>query len=596
MSNANDFVIENGVLKKYVGSGGDVVVPEGVSEIGNSAFAWCINLSSITIPDTVKAIGNCAFYGCSNLKEVLSFSGVQTIGSDAFADCKSLNSITLPEVLTRIDDGAFRNCASLQSIVFPYSLSDIGNYAFRNCTQLAGSAVIPNPNCLIRGGVFQGCAFETAELPVSAFPNAYSEAGVFRNCKNLRRLTLTTVVGIWHYSESKWYYPPVIGLKDSFEGAPLEAVLAPFCNIKDLPYVKPQAAVGFAELVMSGETISEDIRDGYKKYISSQRKKLMPLAISHEFLLLYMLQEKLLKKDNVELGIELTQKAEKPHLTAMLLAYQNNTEVGKSAKSDSLLPKSLKRKPQEKPKALSAAELKKIWKTTKLFDGGLCLIGYTGEDTDIVIPAKIGKSNITEIKAAFQGNDRITSVQIPEGVRRIMGGAFYNCTKLENISFPSSLEEVCNIGMDTCITPFDNTPWAAKQGDFLIVASILLAYRGDDEEIIIPEGVTAIGRNVFWENNRIKSIVLPNSMAEIPELCFGAMKSLVKTVIPNNIHSIGDGAFAWCNSLESIVIPSSVTNIEPDAFKDCPNLTIYAPAGSYAEQYAKEHNIPFVAE
>ena len=133
-------------------------------------------------------------------------------------------------------------------------------------------------------------------------------------------------------------------------------------------------------------------------------------------------------------------------------------------------------------------------------------------------------------------------------------------------------------------------------GDYLIVASILLAYRGDAEEVIIPEGVTAIGRNVFWERDGIKTVVLPNTMAEIPELCFAAMDSLMKMVIPNGVHLIGEEAFAWCNSLDSVVISSAVTSIEPNAFKDCPKLTIHAPAGSFAEQYAKEHNIPFVAE
>ena len=594
MSNLNDFVIENGVLKKYVGPGGDVILPEGITEVGKNAFIWCINLLSVTIPGSIKAIGDCAFRGCSKLAKVKQFAGIQTIGSEAFADCKSLYEITLPEGLAQIGDGAFKNCTSLQSISFPNSLVDIGNYAFRNCVQLAGSVVIPNRNCLIRGGVFQGCAFEAAELPVWAFPNAYSEDGVFRNCKNLRRVTLTTAVGIWHYSESEWHYPPVVGVKDSFAGTPLEIVFAPLCNIKDLPHVKPQAAVGFAELVMNGEKIEKDIMEGYKKYISAQKKKLLPIAVSHESLLLYMLRERLLKKDDVELGVELTQK-EKPQLTAFLLEYQNGAAVRQSAKSETPLPEVIQKKSPEKPKAQSAAELKKTWKTTKLNDGNLCLIGYTGENTDITIPEKIGKATITEIKAAFQGNERLTSVIIPEGVRRITGGAFYNCTKLEDISFPSSLEEVHNIGMDTCITPFDNTPWAAKQGDYLIVASVLLAYRGDAEEVIIPEGVTTIGRNVFWERNGIKTVVIPNTMAEIPELCFAAMDSLTKMDIHNGVHSIGDEAFAWCNSLESVVISSAVTSIEPDAFKDCPNLTIHAPAGSYAEQYAKEHNIPFVA-
>ena len=59
---------------------------------------------------------------------------------------------------------------------------------------------------------------------------------------------------------------------------------------------------------------------------------------------------------------------------------------------------------------------------------------------------------------------------------------------------------------------------------------------------------------------------------------------------------IGDGAFDSCPALQNVFIPSSVTAIGFGVFFGCPNITIHAPAGSYAETYAKENNIPFVAE
>ena len=63
MSSASDFVIKNGVLTKYVGPGGDVTVPEGVTSIGDSAFRCCSRLTSITLPDSVTSIGDWAFSG-----------------------------------------------------------------------------------------------------------------------------------------------------------------------------------------------------------------------------------------------------------------------------------------------------------------------------------------------------------------------------------------------------------------------------------------------------------------------------------------------------------------------------------------------------
>ena len=66
-------------------------------------------------------------------------------------------------------------------------------------------------------------------------------------------------------------------------------------------------------------------------------------------------------------------------------------------------------------------------------------------------------------------------------------------------------------------------------------------------------------------------------------------------VIPEGVTSIEEGAFSG-SSPASVTIPDSVTSIGRQAFGFLPKLTIHAPAGSYAEQYAKENNIPFVAE
>jgi hypothetical protein len=76
---------------------------------------------------------------------------------------------------------------------------------------------------------------------------------------------------------------------------------------------------------------------------------------------------------------------------------------------------------------------------------------------------------------------------------------------------------------------------------------------------------------------------------------FRACLNLTDFVIPSNITSIGRIAFAECKNLANIVIPDSVTNIGDKIFYGCDSVTIHAPARSYAESYAKENNIPFVA-
>lgn len=79
-----DFVIENGVLTKYTGPGGDVAIPEGVTEIGKSAFYDCAGLTSVTIPEGVTVIGDYAFRGCTSLTSVTIPASVTEIAENAF--------------------------------------------------------------------------------------------------------------------------------------------------------------------------------------------------------------------------------------------------------------------------------------------------------------------------------------------------------------------------------------------------------------------------------------------------------------------------------------------------------------------------------
>jgi hypothetical protein len=70
MSNPSDFIIENGVLTRYVGPGGDVEIPEGVTRIGGHAFHSCHRLEEAVIPYTVNEIGSSAFRQCERLESI----------------------------------------------------------------------------------------------------------------------------------------------------------------------------------------------------------------------------------------------------------------------------------------------------------------------------------------------------------------------------------------------------------------------------------------------------------------------------------------------------------------------------------------------
>ena len=90
----NTFQIEKGVLVKYNGTQSDVIVPDGVVEIGEFAFIGKRSLQSVVLPDSVKTICQSAFSMCRNLKTVVCY-GVETIGCHAFYDCRRLQTISI---------------------------------------------------------------------------------------------------------------------------------------------------------------------------------------------------------------------------------------------------------------------------------------------------------------------------------------------------------------------------------------------------------------------------------------------------------------------------------------------------------------------
>ena len=131
------FQIQNDVLLSYKGPGGEVIIPDGVTEISTAAFpSNNSTVTSVTIPDSVTTLGQSTFYGCSSLASVTIGSGVASIPYNAFYNCTSLTSVTIPSNVTSIGDTAFCGCTNLKSVTVPAGVTKIGNRPFASCTGL----------------------------------------------------------------------------------------------------------------------------------------------------------------------------------------------------------------------------------------------------------------------------------------------------------------------------------------------------------------------------------------------------------------------------------------------------------------------------
>lgn len=116
-------------------------------------------------------------------------------------------------------------------------------------------------------------------------------------------------------------------------------------------------------------------------------------------------------------------------------------------------------------------------------------------------------------------------------------------------------------------------PVGADTGDFVIEDGVLIAYNGAGGAVVIPNTVTEIGIDAFWNNLTITSVIIPDSVTVIGAWAFGSCANLTSVTIGSSVTQIWWGAFYDCKSLTSITLPDSVTNVSPLAFSLCESLT-----------------------
>ncbi len=210
----------------YHGAVKSVIIEDGVTSIGSSAFAYCSGLTSVTIPNSVTSIGEYAFAFCTGLTSVTIGNSVTSIGDHAFRDCIGLTAIdvasdnsnycsvdgvlfnkdkttlikypegkqgsyTIPNSVTSIRSYAFWGCNGLTSVTIPNSVTSIGGYAFDGCSGLT-SVTIPNSVTSIGDFAFEYCTGLTSiEIPNSVTTIGW---GAFSYCSGLTSITIPNSV------------------------------------------------------------------------------------------------------------------------------------------------------------------------------------------------------------------------------------------------------------------------------------------------------------------------------------------------------------------------------------------------------------------
>ena len=457
----SDYVIEDGVLKKYTGPGGDMVIPEGVTEIGEKVFMRNSRLKSVTLPAGLHTIGDRAFRSCVNLEEVTIRDGLKAIKISAFKNCTSLRRLWLPDSINALYAGCFFGCQRLKELSLPAGIQEMAPDAFKNCPALK--------QIEIRG-----------DGDATAVVRALSKE------PGLERLA-----NMW--------------LRNGVVSKPLEK---PTVN-----YIKKN------KVVFSRRVVDEGTGGDMSRFLG--------------------LWNRAVPADELDRYLAAATEANNTEAAAVLLEYKNAHYPAKKLAA-------LEREKINKilgVKEPSLNDWRKIFKIS-VKDGVAVITGCKWTETAIVIPGIIGDNKVAFADNAF-GQTELVDVTISEGVTRISNLAFFRCRKLTNVTLPNGLLRIGSGAFSGC---------SSLAG------------------ITIPEGVTCIDIHAFESCGNLTSIVIPES-----------------------VTSIGVYTFHRCGSLTDVTLPAGMKHIDGEAFKGCPNLTIHAPAGSYAEEYARENNIPFVA-
>lgn len=617
----------------------DLVIPNSVTSIGNSAFHGCTNFTSITIPDSVTSIGSSAFYGCT-----------------------ALTSITIPDSVTSIGQGAFRGCSSLEKITVPFigsdnksssSYYDVFGYIF-GYTITSSSETIPGATYQF----YRSISYNTMHYYHYHIPESLKKVTVtggsinenaFNNCSMLTEIVIGSNVdsigrgAFMNCSSLEEITVPFIGASNSATG--INGVLGYIFGYTTSP-IYSSYEKGTYQYSENGTYYYYYIPESLKK-VTVTGETITPNAFYNCSML-----EDIILSDNVSnignyafynctslKSLKFTGSAPSigidpfPSKTTgkFVIYYKNgasgfttplwngytcypDTEITDYSTLD-----------ENNCNAQGIFFNLRNNKTASVGDTTLSsnTSNYGGAgDGKIVIPENVIKDGITYKVTgignnAFSGNSLARSVSIPSTVTSIGVDAFKDCAYNEkfivsannrafasddagalfnknytNLMYYPARSNALAYTIPSNVKTINEGAFSSANFLEEITVPFIGANIDDSSNVFsyicgenIPKSLKkvtvaagVINNGAFQNNSALEVVVLEDDVTSIGSYAFSGCSNLSNITIGNSVASIGGYAFSGCSSLSNITIPNSVSSIGYSAFENCIKFTnIYIP-------------------
>ena len=511
------------------------------------------SLVGITLPPSIQRVD---FNGCHSLQEVVLPEGLEEVGSFCFMDCHSLERVGLPSTVKKIDSSAFRNCRRLTQLELPEGLETVGYDAFGGCRRLGRIRI---PSTVKKLGLSFSLLPHEEQETNSLWQDTDDEISCLLSGKDIGSPDLSSRVEeekLDPTSLAAWWKGVEEVLGDDCPALVEAAIPADLWPAFDssswccrewhrLVGLRVPAGVGYIGTGMFEgcrrlETVElpEDVLaiGGDAFYGCSSLKKInLPASLrfigGSAFGGCCSLEPVALPEGLVALGTIELQELNRERLDRDLQATLAELE-----------------------------ELKvSLWSglgNTPLFDGWI-------DCTDLALPAGLRLLGSGVVRDC----DRLAQLDLPQGLVYIGDSTFEGCHSLKSLELPDGLQFLASHIFYQC-----DSLESVVIGEGITSLPGVFRYRSSLVSVTLPQSLTAIEEGAFMDCRSLRELALPAHLETIGDEAFHGCNSLERVVFPASLKKLGKEAFGSCKGLQSVVLPATIEEIGAEAFSWCKGL------------------------